>query len=269
MPGPGRPSRKHRSTSQATSEPTQGEINNSDSSNLDDSSNSMGDKGRTLDDIFELLQKQDKKLNSKLDGLTAKFSDLEKAVTYTQHLAEETSVADLRKDYSTIEAPICVLEAELQRHRSKAVADERRSREWGIRIFGVPIQEKEDTPKIVSEIIVKYQLNGVTDLTTADQLIEHCHRLTRPSPQAKDNRPPGIIVNFFSRPVRHKILRHAKATVNKSKTGIFVLEDLTKQDRALKKAAKPQMMEAHAQGHSVWFSRGKLYINSQVVQIKQ
>ena len=107
----------------------------------------------------------------------------------------------------------------------------------------------------------------ITHFNTSISRTTHCTRILYTN--IKDNRPPGIIVNFFSRPVRHMILRHAKATVNKSKTGIFVLEDLTKQDRALKKAAKPQMMEAHAQGHSVWFSRGKLYINSQLVQIKQ
>ena len=46
-----------------------------------------------------------------------------------------------------------------------------------------------------------------------------------------------------------------------------MVEDLTAADHALKRAALPQMREAHEKGDFASFRKGKLYINSQVVEI--
>ena len=90
----------------------------------------------------------------------------------------------------------------------------------------------------------------------------------RTDKDAPADRHPGIIVNFFSRFVRNKILKDAKRSINRNNTGIAMVEDLTREDYALKKAARNQMREAYAAGKATSFYRGKLYIDSAVVPIK-
>ena len=79
---------------------------------------------------------------------------------------------------------------------------------------------------------------------------------------------PGIIVRFFARPVRNNILKDAKRSLNRNNTGVAMVEDLTREDHALKFAARTQMKEAHAAGKRTSFYRGKLYIESREVPIK-
>ena len=80
------------------------------------------------------------------------------------------------------------------------------------------------------------------------------------------NRPRHIILKFFSRPLKNEVLRSAKR--NKSiLSGIYFLDDLTKEDFDLKQRARPLMAAAYKEGSKVAFRAGRLIINGTVTPI--
>ena len=245
-------------------------IGNSDCESVksDISASSMGDKvktGKTIDDVYSFLEGQDKKI----DGLTSGLKDVKDSLAFTHGLAEDNKkeITEIRQKNTDLESRVSLLEKELKACIDRIESDEWRSRQSAVRIFGVPYTKEENIRRVVSNLIVRYNLNGISDPAIADQCIEHCHRLSYHQPN--DDKPPGIIVNFVTRPTRFNILKDARKTMNKAKLGVVMVEDMTKKDRALKKAARPQMDAAYAEKKKVWFTRGKLYINSRVVPINQ
>ena len=134
---------------------------------------------------------------------------------------------------------------------------ERRSKEWGIRIHGVPERPRENPRLVVCKIITDNELAGITSLDEASAAIEHCHR----------NKTRTIIANLYSRPRRNQILKDSRE-LNNQDNDIYITEDLTRGDHRLKMQARAQKKKAHGEGKKVVFRRGKLIINSKTVPIQ-
>jgi hypothetical protein len=56
---------------------------------------------------------------------------------------------------------------------------ERRSREWGIRVFGIKEKISENTRNTLCDFIAKYKLAGLETVDAASAIMEHCHHLGR------------------------------------------------------------------------------------------
>ena len=92
--------------------------------------------------------------------------------------------------------------------------------------------------------------------------------LYRKKPGVPSDRTPGIIVNFFARPHKYRVVKEAKSRLNNAGQGIYIVEDLTPEDHYRKRCARDQMKAAHANKQKVSYYRGKLYIDSKVTEIK-
>ena len=131
---------------------------------------------------------------------------------------------------------------------------ERRSREWGIRVHGVPINKingQEDTHAVLTRIVAVHKLAGLDTEELASAAIEHCHRLPVNEDRPTD-KPPVIIANLYSRPLRNKLLKDARE-INNSRSAIYFPEDMTKADHQAKWQAKPQMRKVFQEGKRVIF----------------
>ena len=220
----------------------------------------------SIDDVYALIVGQ----KTHLEGIEAQLKDIKESLEFTQKTVEENKeqISALQQENAGLKREVSDLSKKMEKLDIRQEADERRSREWSVRIYGIKREQNEDTRKVISELISGHNLDGIATVKRADTIIEHCHRL-RQSKEQETGKPPGIIVRFHSRPQRYKILREAKIKINRSESNnnIFMVEDLTASDHALKKAAKPQMRAAHLANKKVSFWRGRLYIDSVVTPI--
>lgn len=137
--------------------------------------------------------------------------------------------------------------------------NERRSREYSIRVKGVPAgmveQSNGDYRGLVAAILVENNLVDTADIEEIRTEMEIAHPLGPPRMEKQN-----IIARFYARPVRNQVVRAAKGKRD-LKGADRIQEDLTKIDLNLKTKAYPKMQEAFQQGKRVKFQKGKLYID--------
>lgn len=102
-----------------------------------------------------------------------------------------------------------------------------RSRKLNLELHGIDKSENENLLQKVNKIAAKLELAPLveTDITAV-------HRLP-----GKPDKVPGIIVRFTKPSTRNAWL-HAKKKLNKDRSDPFILENLTKHNRALLQTAK-------------------------------
>ena len=226
----------------------------------------------TIKDLMELISSNHVQTTQTLADITERMTDFEQSrnFNYAKITDNEKAIDEIRKENCDLRDVIDGLVVELKQTRidleqvrKRQDDSERRSREWGIRIHGVPEKPKEDTRVVLYDILSKNKLAGVTSPDMASKIIEHCHRI---GPYSKE-KTRAIIANLYSRPVRNQLLKDARG-VNNGDTGMFIAADMIKTDHILKMKARAQMKRAHDEGHKVSFRKGKLIINSRVVPIE-
>ncbi len=143
---------------------------------------------------------------------------------------------------------------------------ERRSREYSIRVRGVPAAQlvgTTDHRKPVAAILVKNKLVRTATEEDVIRAMEIAHPLGKPV-DGKCN----IIARFYARPFRNAVVRAAKNRDDPLEGADRVTEDLTKLDMDRKRRAFPQMQAAYDAGEKVKFQKGQLIINGKTVAIK-
>ena len=99
---------------------------------------------------------------------------------------------------------------------------ERRSRECGIRVFGVKENKVEDSRTILAkDVLLRHNLGGIVTLEQALASIEHNLRIGPIGNNGSTTRPMNrpIIAIIVSRPLSIDIIRFAKVNLNRSTTG--------------------------------------------------
>ena len=227
----------------------------------------------TIRDVMDLLKANHLQTTKALDDIRSQMSDFEQSLQFSQaKIAEnECAIADIRKENRDLRVIVNNLTARLDASLDKVEVleqrienSERRSREWGLRIHGVPERIRENTRSVLCSIIAENKLAGIDSIEGASKVIEHCHRIG-PFQQGKTR---AIIANIYSRPLRNQLLKDARDVNNNSNNDIYIAPDMTKADHLLKLKAREQMKRAHGQGKRVVFRKGKLIINSEVVSIE-
>ena len=225
----------------------------------------------SLKDILRAIYTTHNQTSMSLKNIDGRLSELETSLEFAhaQAYKNKNSIEALQSENRSLtdrvnglSSELNTLRSEIKQIKDKHDASERRSREWGIRVYGVPELPKEDTRHVLSNLVAKHSLAKLNTPLKASHAIEHCHRLGPAQPGK--HRP--IIANLYSRPLRNLLLKDAK-TVNNDSSGIYFSEDLTKVDHELKMRARQQMKAAHDAGRKVCFRRGKLIIDSQVTAI--
>ena len=208
-----------------------------------------------------------------------KLSALETSVNYAHKTVEDQKerVVRVEKESRTLKERldsshrmIKGLKDELADFRD-AVAEnfnesERRSREYSIRLKGVPaasVTPHSDHRVPVASILVKNKLvaQGITE-ADVKKAMEIAHPLGKPI-DGKFN----IIARFYARPYRNAVIRAAKQLGDKVEGVDRITEDLTKLDMENKRRAYPQMQAAWEDGQKVQFRKGRLVINGKTVPI--
>ena len=242
--------------------------------NHDFTPQSLPDQGGdtvTLKDIMNAIMVSRQETSDSLKIIDNRLSEFEKSLDYAhgKTIENKQSIDELRSEnkelkdtVSSLSTELAALRTEVFNVKSRQDATERRSREWGIRIYGVPELPREDTRRVLCNLIAEHSLAGLNTPAKASQAIEHCHRLGNAQPGK--HRP--IIANMFSRPLRNVLLKSAKA-VNNDQSAIYFAEDMIKSDHEMKLKARNQMKAAHDPGQKVCFRRGKLIIDSRVTEI--
>ena len=250
---------QHRITTRSQSQAdTVAENNVTENHNMGDKGGSVTGKKKTLDDLF-----------AKLGEIQTDIRDIKQSLEFTQASVKENTdnIAALQAENALLWGEHNELKQKFSKLQDRVESTEQREREFSVRIFGIKQTQPEDARKIVADIISKNKLDGIDTPEKADAIVEHCHRLSISQADRDAGKSPGIIVRFFSRPQRFRILKQAKASINRSGQGVYMVEDLTAEDHYKKRAARKQMQEAHNLKQKVSFRRGKLYINSQNVPI--
>lgn len=142
---------------------------------------------------------------------------------------------------------------------------ERRSRAYSIRVLGVPAEVSKQTQhhrKLVADILLNNNLTPYRDVDEITRTIEIAHPLGKPI-----NGKVNYIARFFARPIREEIVRQSKIKRDQLRGAEWIVDDLTKLDLQLKKAAKPLMDKAYSEGKRVRFQNGKLIVEGREVKI--
>ena len=227
----------------------------------------------SLKDLMTAIMVSHNKTSVSLNKIDNRFIEFEKSLEFTNAKVMEnvqsidslrTENRELKSICNSLSSELTLLKQEVKQLKSKQDATEWRSREWGIRVYGVPEVPREDTRAVLLNLIAQHHLAGLNTAMKASSAIEHCHRLGHVQPGK--HRP--IIANLYSRPLRNALLKSAKEVNNDPSSPIYFAEDMTKDDHELKLKARAQMKAAHDAGRRVCFRRGKLIIDSRVTTIE-
>ena len=132
------------------------------------------------------------------------------------------------------------------------------SRDYNIRVIGVDEERGEDCMAIV--------LNYVNLLGLEDAIgeVENAHRTGR----KREDKLRHIIAKLYSRPFKRTLLQTAKSVNGKEAlNGVRLVEDFIPSDFSTRKKALPLMQKAFEEGKRVLFTKGKLFVDGNVVPV--
>lgn len=156
---------------------------------------------------------------------------------------QDREVKDLKKRVAAVER-----QDDETSKLKQAVNDlEWRSRRCNLEIHGMPLSQNEDLLKKVNDVATKL---GVSQLSETD--VAALHRL-----QAKSDKIPGVIVRFARQSTRDKWFNN-KGNLDRSQSTVYILENMTRQSKALFWASKEWARENHFK--YVWYKNGKVYV---------
>lgn len=238
-----------------------------------------------VDNINQTTENMRQEFDSKLTQMSTdlksnaeKTAALEVSVNYAHSTVEgqkekivklETEAKHLKERVDTTQRYTKELKTEMAELK-EAMAEklnevERRSREYSIRLRGIPagqITGLTDHRIVVATILVKNNLVGGATEVEVKRAMEIAHPLGKPI-----NGKYNVIARFYARPYRNAVVRATKQLGNKLIGVDKITEDLTKLDADKKRRAFPQMQAAFQNGQKVKFHKGQLVINGQTVEI--
>ena len=143
------------------------------------------------------------KTSVSLNKIDNRLIEFEKSLKFTNAKVMEnvqsidslrTENRELKSICNSLSSELTLLKQEVKQLKSKQDVTERRSREWGIRVYGVPEVPREDTRAVLLNLIAQHHLAGLNTAMKASSAIEHCHHLGHVQPGK--HRP--IIANLYS-----------------------------------------------------------------------
>ena len=186
--------------------------------------------------------------------INKKIADLESSVEFAYSSVEELK--------STVDAKLKSHEVKLkeQVHELQAKINnlERHCRSYNLRINRVTETREENCFDIVANLMEDLGLGY-----EASQEIENAHRTGK----RVRNWPRQIIVKFYSRPFKHRVLNAAKQKRNDPEFTARFVEDFTPEDYKKRQSAIPLMTQAMREGNKATFRNGHLIINDNVVKM--
>ncbi|XP_077868869.1 uncharacterized protein LOC100370677 isoform X1 [Saccoglossus kowalevskii] len=156
-----------------------------------------------------------------------KCSELEETVEYNANIGRENA-----QEIDHLKKKIHELETENERTKESSLRNERHSRSFNLRFYGIKEKEKENALSTVREMVS--EKFGVDPKT-----VENAYRIPEGPP--KSSRTRAIIARFIYWSDRWAVLSTSRKIVNG--TEIYVKEDLCDEDYRRKRSMIPTMQK--------------------------
>lgn len=214
---------------------------------------SQHSNSKTEQDLLSMFATMNAKLDD-LMGLKCTVQKIEQSVDMMssqydkilEHMRkQDKELAQLKKRVSAVESQQQTLETDQIRQDLDDL--EWQSRKLNLEFHGIPFTEDEDPLSKVNAVAATIQ---VPELTASD--VVSVHRL----PSSRD-RVPAIIVRFANQSTKDAFLKK-KSELNKLKHHCYILENLTKKNKALLAVTKEWARNCGFK--YAWHKNGKIYI---------
>ena len=221
-----------------------------------------GDLKNQISALSEHLKDFQRNTNARLEKIESVICKLDEIDVLT------TKQKDLEKDVEGVKASVDAMNATVSEMDSlrgaytelqkKLEHLERYSRDYNIRVIGVDEESDEECMSIVLNYV---NLLGLEDATGE---VENAHHTGR----KREDKPRRIIAKLYSRPFKRTLLQTAKSVNGKEAlNGVRFVEDFIPSDFSTRKKALPLMQKAFEEGKRVLFTKGKLFVDGNVVPV--
>lgn len=192
-----------------------------------------------------------KKLTDKVDTLgtqiqqnSTMLASIAKAVEFNT-----AEIKDCKVQLQTTVGEVAALRKDSAELMEWVLDLERYKRRWNLRIRGIKEVEKEDTSKVVANLLVKI----------SNHIVASVHRRGR----REENKTRHVIIQFTQRTHRDALWKMTKDSRVCKELGISFIEDLCKADRETWAALWPKIQQARAAGRRAYYRGGAGYIDGQ------
>lgn len=208
--------------------------------------------------VDKIAESQDT-LERNLSGVSAKadaneqaIADLKRSVEFNAESIKEAGVtqAKLVTENEELKRTLDDTRTALTSLQQQVLRNERHSRAFNIRVLGVDEAAEGSTEDCVS--VVQSLLEDKFSIT--DDVIETAHRTGKHT----EGQPRHIIARFYSRPVRHQVMRQTREALQG--TEMRLVDDLCAADAAEKRRLKPLLEKLYKDGKRPSFRNGQLYV---------
>ena len=153
--------------------------------------------------------------------------------------------ADIEKDLCALKLEVSSLTTQVAKQSSEINKQERFSRRNNFRVVGIDRQQGENCTTLIENILASKF--GWSELPR----IERAHR----DGQGKNGKPPHILVKMCSFQDKLRVFRERHRALDGS--SLYILDDLTAQDRQERARWKNEVKTLYEQGTKLRFSAGR------------
>lgn len=181
-----------------------------------------------------------------------------------------TSVHDdvmvLQKENEMLKNANALLEKKVKEMNTKSNDQERYSRRWCLRLYGLSEQTNENMKMRVMEVC-KALVSDMDKRVVADGL-DVAHRLGRlkTSDDGRRVKPRPVIVRFVSRTARDLIWKNSKNNEYLTTKGLRFKEDLTAFDIEARNCLWPTVERARKEGRNAYFSGARAFVDGKEIR---
>lgn len=214
-----------------------------------------------------IIQILSEKINNRAD-------QLEKMIKYNSAEIENISealnsvhndVLDLKKENEKLKSDNADLKKKTSELEQRVNEQERYSRRWCLRLYGMPENAAENAKEKVKDVcralVPEKEKNEVV------AALDIAHRLGRlRTGEDLQGKPRPIIIRFTSRAARDLIWKHAKQNTFLPNQGFTFKEDLTADDKAARSHLWPAVEKARKEGKIAYFSGVKAFVDGKEIR---
>lgn len=218
-------------------------------------------KGRCNDISSELNPDMATAIISSLKAVINDTADiLDKGIeglkTSVEFLTEE--IKDIKCNAVRTEKRVGAAEIKINELENKVSELARYKRRWNLRLYGLSEQQGENVRQRVLDVckaVAPAHADKVGDL------IDSVHRLGKMQNASDASKPQGVIVQFTMRHFREAVWKAAKNSSFLANNHLRFAEDLSPDDRQLRRLLWPQVEKARREGRRAYFVGPRAFVD--------
>lgn len=175
-------------------------------------------------------------------------------------------VMELQKENKILKNANALLGKQVKEMNTKIHDQERYSRRWCLRLYGLSEQSNENVKMRIMEICKEVSADTADRRMVADAL-DVAHRLGRlkTSDDGRRVQPRPVIMRFISRTARDFIWKNSKNNEYLTTKGLRFKEDLTAFDIEARSRLWPAVERARKEGKSAYFSGARAFVDGKEI----